>query len=40
MQLGKPSLKMTHVAGSKMSVDFTGQKLHLLNTVTGEINAL
>ena len=40
MQLGKPSLKMTHVAGDKMFVDFTGQKLHLVNAVTGEINAL
>ena len=38
MQLSKPSLKMTHVAGDKMFVDFTGQKLHLVNAVTGEIN--
>ena len=37
LQLSKPSLKMTHIAGDKMFVDFTGQKLHLVDAVTGEI---
>lgn len=37
MQIGKPSLKMTHKAGDKMFVDFTGQKLHLVDAATGEI---
>jgi transposase len=40
MQIGKPSLKMTHKAGDKMFVDFTGQKLHLVDAVTGEISDL
>lgn len=29
MQVGKPSMKMTHKAGDKLFVDFTGQKLQL-----------
>jgi transposase len=37
MQLSKPSLKMTHIAGDKMFVDFTGEKLHLVDATTGEI---
>jgi transposase len=40
MQVGKPSLKMTHKAGDKMFVDFTGQKLHLVDADTGEIKDL
>ncbi len=40
MQIGKPSLKMTHKAGDKMFVDFTGQKLHLVDALTGEISEL
>ena len=40
MQLRKSSLKMTHIAGDKMFVDFTGQKLHLVDADTGEINDL
>ena len=40
MQIGKPSLKMHHKAGDKMFVDFTGQKLQLVDAVTGEINEL
>jgi len=38
MQMGKSSLKMTHKAGDKLFVDFTGQKLHLVDKLTGEIN--
>ncbi len=37
MQIGKPSMKMTHKAGDKMFVDFTGQKLHIVDDHTGEI---
>jgi transposase len=40
MQVGKPSMKMTHKAGDKLFVDFTGQKLHLVDEVTGEISEL
>ncbi|NCI48227.1 IS21 family transposase [Sediminibacterium sp. WSJ-3] len=40
MQVGKPSMKMTHKAGDKMFVDFTGQKLQLVDKVTGEISEL
>jgi transposase len=40
MQLSKPSLKMNHKAGDKMFVDFTGQKLHLVDKETGEIHDL
>ena len=40
MQIGKPSLKMTHKAGDKMFVDFTGQKLQLVDALTGELKAL
>jgi transposase len=40
MQVGKPSLKMTHKAGDKMFVDFTGQKLQLVDSLTGELRAL
>lgn len=38
MQVGKSSLKMTHKAGDKLFVDFTGQKLHLVDKYTGEIS--
>lgn len=38
MQVGKPSMKMTHKAGDKLFVDFTGQKLQLVDKLTGEIN--
>lgn len=40
MQVGKPSLKMTHKAGDKMFVDFTGQKLQLVDAHTGALKAL
>lgn len=40
MQAGKPSLKMIHKAGDKLFVDFTGQKLHLVDQLTGEISDL
>lgn len=40
LQIGKPSLKMTHVAGDKMFVDFTGEKLHLVDENTGEVTEL
>lgn len=38
MQVGKSSLKMTHKAGDKLFVDFTGQKLHLVDKLTGEVS--
>ena len=38
MQVGKSSMKMTHKAGDKLFVDFTGQKLELVDKVTGEIS--
>ena len=38
MQVGKPSMKMTHKAGDKLFVDFTGQKLQLVDEITGEIS--
>lgn len=37
MNIGKASLKMEHKAGDKMFVDFTGQKLHLVDKESGEI---
>jgi transposase len=37
---GKPSMKMTHKAGDKMFVDFTGKKLQLVDATTGEIKEL
>ena len=40
MQVGKPSMKMTHKAGDKLFVDFTGQKLQLVDAFTGEINEI
>lgn len=40
MQIGKPSMKMTHKAGDKMFVDFTGQKLQLVDELSGEISEL
>lgn len=40
MQIGKPSMKMTHKAGDKLFVDFTGQKLHMVDELTGEISEL
>ncbi len=40
MQAGKPSMKMTHKAGDKLFVDFTGQKLQLVDAFTGEISEL
>lgn len=40
MQIGKPSMKMTHKAGDKLFVDFTGQKLQLVDALTGEINEI
>ena len=38
MQVGKPSMKMTHKAGDKLFVDFTGQKLNLVDKQTGEVS--
>ncbi len=40
MQVGKPSMKMTHKAGDKLFVDFTGQKLQLVDEITGEVSEL
>ena len=37
---GEPSMKMTHKAGDKMFVDFTGKKLQLVDVSTGEIKEL
>jgi len=38
MQVGKTSMKMVHKAGDKLFVDFTGQKLHLVDEQTGELS--
>lgn len=38
MQVGKPSMKMTHKAGDKLFVDFTGQKLNLVDKHTVEVS--
>ena len=35
-----PSMHMEHKAGDKMFVDFTGKKLHIIDTSTGEIIAV
>lgn len=40
MQVGKPSMKMTHKAGDKLFVDFTGQKLQLVDEITGKVSEL
>lgn len=37
MSAGKPSMKMTHKAGDKLFVDFTGKKLQLVDKASGEI---
>ena len=37
MNVCNPSMKMTHKAGDKLFVDFTGEKLHLVDNITGEI---
>ena len=37
MNMGKPSMKMTHKAGDKLFVDFTGQKLEIVEKLTGEV---
>lgn len=37
MNIGKGSMKMEHKAGDKMFVDFTGQKLQLVDKDSGEI---
>ncbi len=36
----KPSMHIEHKAGDKMYVDFTGEKLHFTNPVSGEITAV
>ena len=38
MQVGKTSMKMVHKAGDKLFVDFTGQKLQLVDDQTGEVS--
>ena len=35
-----PSMRMVHKAGDKMFIDFTGKKLHIIDTSTGEIIAV
>jgi transposase len=37
MNIGKPSMKMSHKAGDKLFVDFTGQKLEIVEKLTGEV---
>lgn len=37
MDVGRASMKMLHKAGDKMFIDFTGQKLHLVDAQTGEL---
>lgn len=36
----KGSMKLAHIAGEAMFVDFAGKKLHLVNTQTGELEAV
>ena len=35
-----PSMRMEHKAGDKMFIDFTGKKLHIIDTSTGEVIAV
>ncbi|NTW34412.1 MAG: transposase, partial [Bacteroidetes bacterium] len=35
-----PSMRMTHKAGDKMFVDFTGKKLEIIDVSTGEITTV
>ena len=37
MNVGKPSMKMTHKAGDKLFVDFTGKKLQVVDKTSGEV---
>jgi radical SAM protein with 4Fe4S-binding SPASM domain len=37
MRVGKGSMRMEHKAGDKMFVDFTGEKLHLVDKLSGEV---
>ena len=37
MNVGKPSMKMTHKAGDKLFVDFTGKKLQVVDKASGEV---
>ena len=37
MSVSKPSMKMTHKAGDKLFVDFTGKKLQIVDKASGEI---
>ena len=37
MQVGKTSMKLTHKAGDKLFVDFTGKKLQLVDKGSGEV---
>jgi transposase len=37
MRIGKGSMRMEHKAGDKMFVDFTGEKLHLVDKLSGEV---
>ena len=36
----KPSMHMEHKAGDKVFVDYTGEKLHIVDELTGEIKAV
>jgi transposase len=38
LQVGKTSMKMVHKAGDKLFVDFTGQKLQLVDELSGEVS--
>ena len=40
MKVGKPSMKIIHKAGDKMFVDFTGEKLQIVDKITGEVTML
>jgi len=37
MRVGKGSMRIEHKAGDKMFVDFTGEKLHLVDKLSGEV---
>lgn len=40
LQVGKTSMKMVHKAGDKLFVDFTGEKLQLVDKLSGEVSEL
>src|SRR5450631_2097617 len=37
MGMGKPSMRVPHKVGDKLFIDFTGKRLQLVDTATGEV---